>query len=522
MVLSGPAPRVPPNGGLALSLVPHDGRVYIDDSGEGQLVTHTLTLRQQMAPIEGGPWSLHMDSDGFGALLSDSGETVILLEEWLTRQLYQCDEGDWIVLQAGEGKSQPASSWNLTARMREFVAHPIFLNNGAGQSQVTAFLMEWPRGGFKWQWPAQDLYRVLGMTSYKGQSSKWLYNSVSVWEAAMEAFGFQGHFVRSEASKPPDIGMSSVKYCLPSTSMSTLAVFVLLVQWQARSARRGGLRQDRDRHRCSALLRTFVDGVLSVPFLLDLSFHEQESPAWPRPSPPCDCKFSFAVARDGMVDVSAWRQQVSGQELDLFQPGQRVMLLWWGKISQLVNPSGKIALLTLLAGDLSDDPGFAPAWRQIVWQLASRLEVNILRSRSMTACDWTVRAETIVKSDKWTCREVDRTCTTHIAATRRASCSHQFIGIAVDKVGGCRSLDLQNAFCVLPSNIGFELIPQVVGHFGATPCPRIALGPTQAPPTMRESPQHRLFLRCCVGGRRCLVQICAWACWRSRQEHFGV
>lgn len=268
MVLSGPAPRVPPNGGLALSLVPHDGRVYIDDSGEGQLVTHTLTLRQQMAPIEGGPWSLHMDSDGLGALLSDSGETVILLEEWLTRQLYQCDEGDWIVLQAGEGKSQPASSWNLTARMREFVAHPIFLNNGAGQSQVTAFLMEWPRGGFKWQWPAQDLYRVLGMTSYKGQSSKWLYNSVSVWEAAMEAFGFQGHFVRSEASKPPDIGMSSVKYCLPSTSMSTLAVFVLLVQWQARSARRGGLRQDRDRHRCSALLRTFVDGVLSVPFLL--------------------------------------------------------------------------------------------------------------------------------------------------------------------------------------------------------------------------------------------------------------
>ena len=157
-----------------------------------------------------------------------------------------------------------------------------------------------------------------------------------------------------------------------------------------------------------------------------------------------------------MVDVSAWRDHCANGH-DYEDPAFITELEWFSHIQALVDGDGQVPLESFIVSPalyLSDD--FIAAWAQFVWQVATRLEVQIFASRGSEVGqdDW-VRTEEPEMSTDWSIRAVDRTCMLHRASCKGATRGAKFIGIALDKVGGCRSLDLQNAFAVLPSNVAF-------------------------------------------------------------------
>ena len=102
-----------------------------------------------------------------------------------------------------------------------------------------------------------------------------------------------------------------------------------------------------------------------------------------------------------------------GRNLGGFVPKQAFIteLEWFSHIQALVDGDGQVPLESFIVSPalyLNDD--FIAAWAQFVWQVATRLEVQVSQD------DW-VRTEEPEMSTDWSIRAVDRTCMLH-----RASC----------------------------------------------------------------------------------------------------
>ena len=449
--------------GMEMKLEKQEGLVFLDDTNDGQVLTHVTTLRRQQVPTEGRPYDIVFD-EGFGALVAQDG-TLKPLEQFLTRQLYKALNGDLFVIDTHEFEydgDHGAGVINLTSKMRAFVQYPIYLSMNGTKIKFTGYVMEWPRGGGRIMWQLHDLYDHLGLETYKGIASKWVYCGCANWDETLSALGLHGHIVRSVNGVNQMIAMGSTSHCLPAASMTTIGVLVMLARWSCASTRNGGLRGRESKDKGLNLLRAFIDASASIGFSIDLAFDKEWMPRWPRPQKPCDCRVRLFVDTNGIVDLGPWRQRIDA-EVDYVQAGISTMVAWYELVVEATGRGdGRVRLVDmLLAGGLSNDSEYLGAWLQLVWQIAERLEILVFKSRGMDECPYKIWAEPAAPSDSWEPRAVDATCQIHIASTKKATTKVRCMGIASDKVGGARGLDLQNAFAVLPNNIAFELVPQV-------------------------------------------------------------
>lgn len=470
-IMSSSSSGIASVGEVTLSLAAHSDCVYLDECADGQVITHSQTLRRQVVPSDGGPFSLVFDGD-FGALVSDEGDEVICLEDFLSRQLYLTDGGLMYVVDTASTSSGKSTQWCLTHKMQQFSATMAKVKNHDGSEvSLPIFLMDWPRGGFRVQWQIHALYKEFGLTSFKGEPSKWVYASMPAWQDRLVKMGLSGHFVLSQHNCTRTEALTSTTKCLPDTCMSTMALLVLMPRWGGCDARRGGFREPQSRAKVMALCKLLIRGAHSKPFVIELCLDTDWAFRWPRPSGVCG-KLRLRVTRDGMVDVSTWRDHVAdGAEFG--DPEFITEVEWYAFIAEFVDEDGKLPLETFcITPSLIMHDGFFAVWAQIVWQVALRLEVQIAGARKGPDqdTDGFVYKEELEMSADWTSRAVDRTCMLHRASSKNATRGASFIGIALDKVGGCRSLDLQNAFAVMPSNVAFELVPQVLGICLTSPC----------------------------------------------------
>ena len=99
---------------------------------------------------------------------------------------------------------------------------------------------------------------------------------------------------------------------------------------------------------------------------------------------------------------------------------------------------------------------------QIVMQSSDRLDQVLVESESslVTAQDKYGSSKADEKSDDWGARGIDLCCMRHIAAAQRRTKGERYCSIALDKAD-IRSSQMQNGAVVLPSNVGFALVPQV-------------------------------------------------------------
>lgn len=250
-------------------LVPYQGHIFVSKpfGDQQQFLVHSLTLEKTPLPTP-GDWSLTFDSSGFAALVDvdDEQRDVILVEDFVRRQLWRTLDGELVVLEKAPGLDG-GRPWSLSARMQDSVAVSLRFPAGALRHDVSwqAVFLRWPREGMHYWWSLTAAYHLLKLACFKGVASKWVYEGCKAWESYLKScIGNDGsHIIQSRLSAS---GGRSVVGLIPSPCLdfpatSTLGVLLLLVRWSSCNPRKGGLR-DRD---SAAAAKALLEGiVLSV------------------------------------------------------------------------------------------------------------------------------------------------------------------------------------------------------------------------------------------------------------------
>jgi hypothetical protein len=454
-----PSPMFDTNSPRTLHMVPHAGKVFIDRTAAGFVVTHMDTLRRQAIPAIFIEPFLTFGDGGFGCIVDEGSDNSVLLEDFLTRILYRTDMGElWVMEPAMTGQT---SQWSLTQRLREFISSPVTIKLGPNYAGMQCYKMALPRGSCFLAWSTFDFYKQLNLVCYKKQPSKWAYEMMPSWVAVLARLELTGHAIKSYTHLTAADCMLHTECVLPTPAMTTIGTLVLFAKWACATPRHGGLRDVAARALADRFFRALVCGSHVDPFDVTVELDKDWSYMWPRPQPVVAGSMVFRVTCDGSLDVSSWRDEAA-TGIEVGNEPQNLKVAWFSMFGHLVDSCGIIKLADwLLDKKVVAAVDFERAWLQLVVRLAHRLEVVIVKSSEHGAADWPVKVTTHDDAFSWHPREVDKECMMHREACRKATVRIQNVGIACDKVGGCRGLELQNAFMTLPSNVAFELIPQV-------------------------------------------------------------
>jgi hypothetical protein len=165
-----------------LVLLPHEGKVFVDMHDGKFVLAHIQTLRRQAIPSSFVEPDVVIGDDGFGALMdmSDPSKDPILLEDFLTRRLYQSSRGERWVTDVGLDR-KAGSQWSLSQKLCELTTMTVSVRVGGADTVLDIFRMSWPRGSYHLMWPAPWFYKFMGLKSYKQQPSKWVYETAATW-----------------------------------------------------------------------------------------------------------------------------------------------------------------------------------------------------------------------------------------------------------------------------------------------------------------------------------------------------
>jgi hypothetical protein len=442
-------------------LVEHTDYLTLDTlPDKSQVLTHSGTLSRQVLPMEGWPYYL-VFLDGFGVLVPSGDEhQAIIVEEWLERAMWQRSDGELVIVERCPVKGQ-LPFWSLTAKLREHTQHRVMLKivGHCERYELHAFGLRWPRANGRYCFSAFDVYAYLQLTSYKGQPSKWAYESYAGWSKKLEKLHLADGIMKSYMSLPQKEALTSTTHVLSTPSFTTNALLTLLSKWSCLHVRRCGFTDD-CRQRAKDLIKSFVDASCQFQYSIDVLFNYSAVPQWPRPFAFEGDFLRLQVGTDGVINAKEWKDQYAAALVGGSAPGP--LFVWWRLISHLVTDLHFIQLRDLVTSDqvIADQTCMALLAQMFA---AISLRVDVVLGKSVTQEDsnlWPIYIKDVDSADGWSAREVDKACLEHVYRGKMASDGHRSIGIALDKVNA-RGLDLQNSICVLKNNIAFELVPQV-------------------------------------------------------------
>lgn len=229
-------------------LSPHEGFVFVDEEIPGRFVlTHPLTLERHS--LGEGSCQLNFDSEGYGYAISecdgdDSEPTVLPLEELLNRQLFTRDDGERIVLDRRMVGDQMATQWSLDLMQQRYRSTFVEITFGPMSvgCALPACCLKRPRLESRMYLSLQGVYKTLGLTSLRGEWSKWAWNGFVRWDRFLVSFGLPGQLVQSASASKCRLSMGKLadnEFPLPSVSMGGLVA--LLLRWCTLSPKMGGL-----------------------------------------------------------------------------------------------------------------------------------------------------------------------------------------------------------------------------------------------------------------------------------------
>lgn len=446
----------------SLELMPHDGQVFLDMTPGGLVVTHMQTLASKLAP-SGHHWQLQCD-DGFAALSAPTTDEVVLLEEWLTLQLYANAAGELVVMPLGGASC--ASARSLKVWMTSYTG---FSGIWASETlfpdlTLPMFRLDFPRQGSSWWFDALSFFKLLSLNSYMGQASKWCFESAPSWLRLLARYGMQRQVMRSTQGLSSAPGLDDDRF-LPKPAVSLRGMLCLLWRWASCSAQNGGLRADTARAKAMALALALVDGILSVelptPFVITFVFDAAWGCRSPRPPISDGASSQCEVTPEGLLDIRNWRDDVTAgafRKKDLQSK-------WFALFGETGEAEGFASIADLLQRKEFGDKDFLSFYAQLVCALAEKGEQILNACLTTASASWVVRAVAGDSKPNHP-RHVDHELAVYVGAAKRATAGEQHISLAVDKAV-VEGLSLQNAVLAMPSNLAFVLAPGVCGCQGA-------------------------------------------------------
>jgi hypothetical protein len=180
-----------------LTLVPHEGLVYLDTMLDGrQYITHMSTYESKLLDSH-QTWTLEF-LDGFGALVpDDEGEDVVLVEDLLKFKWYAREGGQNVLITGSDEHLKSMEMEEYASRNSEGTLM-VRAGNMSKEITITFTAFTWARQQCaRLYFSAKDLYSQLGFSMFAKYPWRWHYDGALRWNKRLSKLGFYGHVMRS-------------------------------------------------------------------------------------------------------------------------------------------------------------------------------------------------------------------------------------------------------------------------------------------------------------------------------------
>lgn len=214
------------------------------------LLTNMITCEQHELP---GQYVLEWDAtEDEGCLAQVDSPETRFVSEVFQKRLFRDSEGTYYY-------SDPPTNQvrSLSSEMRRYEGCQVRVQGHMRDasfefSGVNLFIK---RDGFKFWVCLDSLYRLLELVSFKAFPSKWVHDSVKVWQQVLvEQHDFPGHFMLSIGGLSVEQAMLSHDRFLPTGSCSSLALVWLLLRGSVMPSTCGSFRDERAKRKAADLV----------------------------------------------------------------------------------------------------------------------------------------------------------------------------------------------------------------------------------------------------------------------------
>ena len=340
---------------------PHKPQVLL---GQGWWLVHALTHEKQQLPQTQGLYELQADTLGFSVVHDSSTKQCTDVNDVFTKHLLSDKDGQMYVL---AGKSVCRLS-EMQVKYKE-VRLEVAVGPTRAKHVIQGIALLHPlHQGCRFLWSAISVYKVLCLTQYKGEASKWAYEMGDSWKGRLLEFGITGQVFKS-ARVASHEGSGLTDGFAPFPCFSTLALLHLLSRWGTCAPKKGGFRTAENKAAANVLLEALLKESLSgrkVELEVDGgSSAGSQHCQWPLK--PCTPSLVLPVSACNL-ELQAWKACV---EAPLSCPA--LLLSWWKKCGLGVEGAG-IPLFSILKRSLDDCPALHA---QLLSQLTAKCEQGI-------------------------------------------------------------------------------------------------------------------------------------------------
>ena len=181
-------------------------------------------------------------------------------------------------------------------------------------------------------------------------------------------------YLKAKADAEGNLQKGEEEHCLPSSSVSSPAMLVIINKMAWATPQQGGVRSDNCQRLARQLMTDFLDVMVKTGGLkIHIRFVEDWTSSWPL-SEQVPAHIVLPVDKTGCVLLDPWKAAVD--------EGNALALHWWNKCvlshdSWNANKDYVVRLWQLLSSSM-EDRACRSLWRQLVWQLGRRIE-NLVR-----------------------------------------------------------------------------------------------------------------------------------------------
>ena len=370
---------VPMDGGHILTMVPHENFVIADELPDGTMqITHLLT-RESKTFNRPGKWNLEF-VDGYGFLVEDKEGLAMVeaLEEWLDQRAWRDARGDYHIDERQDDGSF-AGMWDLSECMRDHMQANTELLLPGSVVALRTYHFYWPRANdSKRMWSATDFYKACEMKSYKGEASKWFYNSYSSFYSMLSMFDLEFHVQKSSSALKNEVDASCPERPCQEATLSTLALLMVASRLAFGGYKEQGLRDGNARAHCQMVLTALLQSLRGTSFLLPLEFDFGWRHSSPRPRKRSSShRLELVVDMAGTVDLEPWMLLATHLEQD---GAMNECVLWWQEIQDVVEMHGlRVSFVDFYMFEkLSIADPWARLWFQVSVAAASAIDTIIM------------------------------------------------------------------------------------------------------------------------------------------------
>ena len=189
-------------------------------------------------------------------------------------------------------------------------------------------LLDIPRQRCRFHWSAHSMYDVLGMDTYDGVASRWVYDCSSSFRNFFARLGLAAnHILRGKHGNAKAACSTEEQAFMPWPTVSTTGVLCLLSKFatqvsQARQSERSRMLPQSARFHLQSLLTAALCTQGTGRFQVEVRFLPEWIDKWPasQMNPP---DVVLVVDSAGMVDVSPWADFLRDRS------PSRVASRWW-------------------------------------------------------------------------------------------------------------------------------------------------------------------------------------------------